>query len=154
EVPTQPLPITGGETGIDVGLKVVRITANGESVENPRHYRKAEKRLAKAQRRGARRKKGSTRRAKAAAESRQAASACPPAAPRLPAPDGARPAPPVRHELCRGHSTRELEPPSRAEAGWQWRLCTQRGQAESRPQPAYSRRRVGPLPEPPRLPGS
>ena len=67
EVPTEPLPLTGQETGIDVGLKVFIITANGEVVENPRHYRKAEKHLAKAQRRVSRRKKGSTRRKKAVA---------------------------------------------------------------------------------------
>jgi putative transposase len=65
EVPTQPLRLTGQETGIDVGLKVFLITADGEVVENPRHYRKAEKRLAKAQRRVSRRKKGRKRRKKA-----------------------------------------------------------------------------------------
>jgi putative transposase len=48
-----------------VGLKVFLITADGEAVENPRHYRKAEKQLAKAQRRVSRRKKGSNRRRKA-----------------------------------------------------------------------------------------
>jgi putative transposase len=48
-----------------VGLKVFLMTAEGEVVENPRHYRKGEKRLAKAQRRGSRRKKGSHRRKKA-----------------------------------------------------------------------------------------
>ncbi len=32
EVPTQPLPLTGCETGIDVGLKVFLITADGEVV--------------------------------------------------------------------------------------------------------------------------
>src|SRR5262245_15766284 len=42
EVSTQPLPATGRETGIDVGLKVFLVTAEGKSVENPRHYRKAE----------------------------------------------------------------------------------------------------------------
>jgi len=65
DVPAQPLPVTGGETGIDVGLKVFLITANGEVVENPRHYRNAEKALQKAQRRVSRRKKGSKRRRKA-----------------------------------------------------------------------------------------
>src|SRR5215831_11529993 len=50
EVRTEPLPLTGCETGIDVGLKVFLITAEGEVLENPRHYRKAEKQLAKAQR--------------------------------------------------------------------------------------------------------
>jgi putative transposase len=67
EVPVQPLPLTGQETGIDVGLKVFLITANGEIVENPRHHRTAERRLAKAQRRVSRRKKGSHRRRKAVA---------------------------------------------------------------------------------------
>jgi putative transposase len=65
EVPIEPLPCTGRETGIDVGLKVFLITAEGEMVENPRHYRKAERELKKAQRRVSRRKKGSTRRRKA-----------------------------------------------------------------------------------------
>ena len=65
EVPTQPLMPTGRETGIDVGLQVFLITADGEVVENPRHYRRGEKQLAKAQRRVSRRKKGSQRRRKA-----------------------------------------------------------------------------------------
>jgi putative transposase len=47
------------------GLKVFLITADGQVVENPRHYRKAERRLATAQRRVSRRTKGSTRRRKA-----------------------------------------------------------------------------------------
>jgi putative transposase len=51
----------------DVGLKVFLITADGGAVENPRHYRKAEKQLAKAQKRVSRRKKGSKRRKKAVA---------------------------------------------------------------------------------------
>jgi putative transposase len=62
EVPILPLPRTGRETGIDVGLKVFLITAEGEPVENPRHYRRAERELKKAQRRVSRRKKDSTRR--------------------------------------------------------------------------------------------
>jgi len=65
DVPAQPLPATGRETGIDVGLKVFLITADGEIVANPRHYRHAERRLKKAQRRVARRTKGSQRRRKA-----------------------------------------------------------------------------------------
>lgn len=65
EVPVQPLPLAGNETGIDVGLKVFLITADGKMIENPRHYRKAERQLAKAQRRVSRRKKGSKRRKKA-----------------------------------------------------------------------------------------
>src|SRR5258705_9212619 len=56
DVPAQPLLPTGHETGIDVGLKVFLITAEGDAVENPRHYRRGEKKLAKAQRRVSRRK--------------------------------------------------------------------------------------------------
>jgi putative transposase len=67
DVPIAPLPSTGRETGMDVGLKVFLITADGQPVESPRHYRTAERRLAKAQRRVARRKKGSHRRRKAVA---------------------------------------------------------------------------------------
>jgi len=64
-VPTEPLPLTGNETGIDVGLKVLLITADGDVVDNPRHYRKAERELKKAQKRVSRRTKGSNRRKKA-----------------------------------------------------------------------------------------
>jgi putative transposase len=48
EVTTKPLPLTGKETGIDVGLNVFLVTADGEHVENPRHHRKAEHALKKA----------------------------------------------------------------------------------------------------------
>jgi putative transposase len=50
-----------------VGLKVFLVRADGEPVENPRHYRRAERQLAKAQRRVSRRKEGSKRRRKAVA---------------------------------------------------------------------------------------
>ncbi len=63
----QPVPPTGQETGIDLRLKVFLLTAGGEAVANPRHYRKGEKALRKAQQRVSRRKKGSKRRAKAVA---------------------------------------------------------------------------------------
>jgi putative transposase len=65
DVPTEPLPLTGKATGIDVGLKVFLITADGQPVANPRHYRTAERLLNKAQQRVSRRKKGSNRRRKA-----------------------------------------------------------------------------------------
>jgi putative transposase len=67
EVPIQPLPLTGQETGIDVGPQGFLITVAGQVVENPRRYRKAERQLATAQRRVARRTKGSHRRRKAVA---------------------------------------------------------------------------------------
>ncbi len=65
DVPAQPLPLTGRETGIDVGLKVFLITADGAVVENPRLHRRGEKQMAKAQRVVSRRKKGSHGRRKA-----------------------------------------------------------------------------------------
>jgi putative transposase len=65
EVPMQPLPPTGCETGIDIGLKVFLVTADGQVLENPRPYRTAERALRKAQRRVSRRKQGSQRRRKA-----------------------------------------------------------------------------------------
>jgi putative transposase len=61
EVPIEQLPLTGKETGIDVGLKVFLVTAEGEQVDNPRHYRKSERALTKANKRVSRRRKGSKR---------------------------------------------------------------------------------------------
>jgi len=66
-VPTQPLPPTGSETGIDVGLKVFLVTAHGLVVENPRHFRTSERRIAKADKAVARCQKGSHGRRKALA---------------------------------------------------------------------------------------
>ena len=43
EVPAHPLPQTGRATGIDVGLNVLLITADGEAVEHPRHDGRAER---------------------------------------------------------------------------------------------------------------
>ncbi len=65
-MPAEPLPLIGKATGIDVGLKVFLSTADGDAVENPRHYRKAERALQKAQQRVSRRTKGGHRRKKAA----------------------------------------------------------------------------------------
>jgi putative transposase len=72
DVPAQLLPPTGKETGVDVGLKVFLITADGLVVENPRHHRKAEKKPAKANKRVSRRKKGSKRRGKAVGQLQRA----------------------------------------------------------------------------------
>ena len=52
-------------TGIDVGLKELLTTSEGETVAIPQHYRKAQKRLRVIQKRVSRRKKGSNRRQKA-----------------------------------------------------------------------------------------
>ncbi len=65
EVPLQPLPLTGQETGIDLGLESFATLADGTMIHNPRYYRKAERRLKTVQRRVSRRKKGSHRRRKA-----------------------------------------------------------------------------------------
>jgi putative transposase len=54
--------------GLDVGLKVFLADSEGDTVENPRHYRRGQKRLAHAQRTLCRRKKGSHRRRKVARE--------------------------------------------------------------------------------------
>jgi putative transposase len=65
EVPTQPLPLTGQETGIDLGLESFATLADGSQIANPRIFRVAELNLKRAQRRVSRRKKGSHRRRKA-----------------------------------------------------------------------------------------
>jgi putative transposase len=65
QVATQPLPATGKETGIDLGLEAFATLADGTRIFYPGWYRKAERRLKKAQRRVSRRKQGSTRRRKA-----------------------------------------------------------------------------------------
>jgi putative transposase len=65
DVPVQPLPATGQETGIDLGLEAFATTSTGERIFHPGWYRQAERRLKTAQRRVSRRKKGSNRRRKA-----------------------------------------------------------------------------------------
>jgi putative transposase len=53
------------QLGIDVGLKSFLTDSEGTTVENPRHYRKAEKKLARLQRRLSRKQKKSANRKKA-----------------------------------------------------------------------------------------
>jgi putative transposase len=60
----------GPAVGLDVGLKHFVADSDGHTVENPRCFRKSQKKLRRAQRKTARRKKGSNRRRKA---SKQAA---------------------------------------------------------------------------------
>ena len=64
-MPVQPLPPTGQETGIDLGLEAFATLSDGTRIFHPGWYRKAERRLKTAQRRVSRRKKGSNRRRKA-----------------------------------------------------------------------------------------
>jgi putative transposase len=66
EVPTQPLPPTGQETGVDLGLESFATLSNGECILTPACYRKAARRLRRLQRCVSRRQKGSHRRRKAA----------------------------------------------------------------------------------------
>jgi putative transposase len=65
DVPVQPLPTTGQETGIDLGIEAFATLSDGTRIFHPGWYRKAERALKTAQRRVSRRKKGSSRRRKA-----------------------------------------------------------------------------------------
>jgi len=65
EVPCKPLPLTGQETGIDLGLESFATLSDGSQMANPRIFRVAELNLKRAQRRVSRRQKGSHRRRKA-----------------------------------------------------------------------------------------
>jgi len=65
DVPQKPLPPTGQETGIDMGLASFATLADGTPIHTPSYYRKAETYLRRCQRRVARRQKGSHRRKKA-----------------------------------------------------------------------------------------
>jgi putative transposase len=65
EVPIQPLPLTGQETGSDLGLESFATLADGSQIANPRIFRIAEINLKRAQRRVSRRNLGSQRRRKA-----------------------------------------------------------------------------------------
>src|SRR5438874_471618 len=56
---------SGKQVGIDMGLKAYYTDSEGHTVENPRHYRKAEKRLKRLQRHVSRKHKGSKNRKKA-----------------------------------------------------------------------------------------
>jgi putative transposase len=64
-VPIKPLPETGKETGVDLGIEAFATLADGTRIFHPGWYRKAERALKTSQRRVSRRKKGSNRRRKA-----------------------------------------------------------------------------------------
>ena len=49
DVPTNPLPVTGGQVGIDVGIVSFATTSDGERIDNPRWARAAAARLGAAQ---------------------------------------------------------------------------------------------------------
>jgi putative transposase len=65
DVPTQPLPAIGQETGIDLGIEAFATLSDGTRIFHPGWYRKAERALKTAQRRVTRGKRGSNRRRKA-----------------------------------------------------------------------------------------
>jgi putative transposase len=64
-VPMQPLPATGQETGIDLGIEAFATLSDGARILHPGWYRKAERALKIAQRRVSRRTQSSNRRRKA-----------------------------------------------------------------------------------------
>lgn len=59
------LPMTNKVVGVDLGLKSLLITSEGETIPNPKHLSSYEKKLKRAQRNHARKKKGSKNREKA-----------------------------------------------------------------------------------------
>jgi putative transposase len=67
DVPVQPLPETGQEIGVDLGIEAFATLSDGTRIFSPGWYRKAERVLKTAQRRVSRRKKGSNRRKQAIA---------------------------------------------------------------------------------------
>ncbi len=61
----EPLPVSYEDVGIDLGITHFAALSNGEFLESPRHYRKAEKKLKKLQEALSRKKRGSHRRKQA-----------------------------------------------------------------------------------------
>jgi len=65
EVDSVPLPDSAERVGVDLGVKTLAVTSDGEYFESPTYLRKSEKRLKRLQRSVSRKKKGSSRRKKA-----------------------------------------------------------------------------------------
>src|SRR5260370_12681235 len=61
----KPLPVVNKQVGLDLGLKSMVITSDGQTYGNPKYFARDEKKLAQAQRRLAKKQKGSKNRAKA-----------------------------------------------------------------------------------------
>jgi putative transposase len=68
DVPAEPLPATGREIGLDVGVARFATTSDGEVIANPRFLRGSEAELAAAQQSLARKKRGSANRHRARAK--------------------------------------------------------------------------------------
>ncbi|WP_432930089.1 RNA-guided endonuclease InsQ/TnpB family protein [Microbispora sp. CA-135349] len=64
----EPLPATGDEAGIDLGVSDFVVLSIGEKIPNPRHLERKARNLARYQRRMARKQRGSNNRAKARAK--------------------------------------------------------------------------------------
>ncbi|MBB2743200.1 UNVERIFIED_ORG: putative transposase [Microbispora rosea subsp. rosea] len=64
----EPLPASGGQVGIDLGVSDFAVLSTGEKIPNPRHLERKAKNLARYQRRMARKQRGSNNRAKAKAK--------------------------------------------------------------------------------------
>jgi len=71
DIPAKPLPLTGREVGVDLGITTFAALSNEDGTDkdipNPRPYERAQDKLASAQRKVSRRRKYSKRRAKAVA---------------------------------------------------------------------------------------
>ena len=68
DVPAEPLPATGREIGLDVGVARFATTSDGEVIANPRFTRQSASELAAAQQSLARKKRGSSNRRRAKAK--------------------------------------------------------------------------------------
>ena len=64
-VPAQPLPPSGRQVGVDLGVTVLAALSDGRVIDNPRHLHKSEDRLARDQQVVAGRRRGSGRRHRA-----------------------------------------------------------------------------------------
>jgi putative transposase len=64
EAAGQPLPLSGAETGIDVGLTHFAVLSDGRKIANPRFLRRAERKLRAAQKAVSRKAPGSSNRGK------------------------------------------------------------------------------------------
>ena len=65
DVEIEPLERTGAVVGVDLGIKELAITSDGQLFANPKHFTKSQKKLAKLQRQLSRKSKGSNNREKA-----------------------------------------------------------------------------------------
>jgi putative transposase len=65
DIPAEPLPPTGRQVGIDLGVSVLVATSDGALITNERHAQRAAERLARAQQALATKQRGSQHRRRA-----------------------------------------------------------------------------------------